>query len=40
MKACYRKLLYHATRVVGQAKRFSREVATGLKESLINPHFL
>jgi IS5 family transposase len=33
MKACYRKLLYHATRVVGQAKRFSREVATGLKRS-------
>jgi IS5 family transposase len=31
MKACYRKLLYHTTRVVGQAKRFAHEVATGVK---------
>jgi IS5 family transposase len=31
MKACYRKLLYHTSRVVGQAKRFAHEVATGLK---------
>lgn len=31
MKVCYRKLLYHTTRVVGQAKRFAREVATGIK---------
>jgi IS5 family transposase len=31
MKTCYRKLLYHAARVVGQAKRFAQEVATGVK---------
>jgi transposase, IS5 family len=31
MKACYRKLLYHTARVVGQAKRFADEVATGVK---------
>jgi len=32
-KACYRKLLYHTTRVVGQAKRFAEEVATGRKRA-------
>ncbi len=32
-KACYRKLLYHTTRVVGQAKRFADEVATGRKRA-------
>ncbi len=31
MKTCYRKLLYHTARVVGQAKRFAQEVATGVK---------
>jgi IS5 family transposase len=31
MKVGYRKLLYHTARVVGQAKRFAREVATGIK---------
>jgi transposase, IS5 family len=31
MKACYRKLLYHTARVVGQAQRFADEVATGVK---------
>jgi transposase, IS5 family len=31
MKTCYRKLLYHAARVVGQAKLFAQEVATGVK---------
>jgi len=31
MKSCYRKLLYHTARVVGQAKRFAQEVATGVK---------
>jgi IS5 family transposase len=31
MKVCYRKLLYHTARVVGQAKRFAREVAIGIK---------
>lgn len=31
MKTCYRKLLYHTARVVGQAKRFAQEVATGIK---------
>jgi IS5 family transposase len=33
MKACYRKLLYHTARVVGQAKRFAEEVATGRKRA-------
>jgi IS5 family transposase len=31
MKSCYRKLLFHTARVVGQAKRFAQEVATGIK---------
>lgn len=31
MKVCYRKLLYHTARVVGQANRFAYEVATGIK---------
>jgi IS5 family transposase len=31
MKTCYRKLLYHTARVVGQAKRFAQEVTTGIK---------
>jgi transposase, IS5 family len=31
LKVCYRKLLYHTARVVGQAKRFTEEVATGRK---------
>ena len=33
LKACYRKLLYHSARVVGQAKRFAEEVATGRKRA-------
>jgi len=33
LKACYRKLLYHTARVVGQAKRFAEEVATGRKRA-------
>jgi IS5 family transposase len=33
MKAGYRNLLYHTARVVGQAKRFAREVATGIKRA-------
>src|ERR1700688_214431 len=33
LKACYRKLLYHTARVVGQAKRFAQEVATGRKRA-------
>jgi IS5 family transposase len=33
MKTCYRKLLYHTARVVGQAKRFAQEVATGVKRA-------
>ena len=33
LKACYRKLLYHTTRVVGQAKRFAEEVVTGRKRA-------
>lgn len=33
MKSCYRKLLYHAARVLGQAKRFAQEVATGVKRA-------
>lgn len=31
--ASYRKLLYHTARVVGQAKRFAEEVATGRKRA-------
>jgi IS5 family transposase len=33
LRACYRKLLYHSARVVGQAKRFAEEVATGRKRA-------
>jgi IS5 family transposase len=33
LKSSYRKLLYHAARVVGQAKRFAAEVATGRKRA-------
>ena len=33
LKASYRKLLYHTARVVGQAKRFAEEVATGRKRA-------
>jgi IS5 family transposase len=33
LKACYRTLLYHTARVVGQAKRFADEVATGRKHA-------
>jgi IS5 family transposase len=33
MKVSYRKLLYHTARVVGQAKRFAEEVATGRKRA-------
>lgn len=33
LKACYRTLLYHTARVVGQAKRFAQEVATGRKRA-------
>jgi transposase, IS5 family len=33
LKACYRKLLYHTARVVGQAKRFAEEIATGRKRA-------
>ena len=33
LKICYRKLLYHTARVVGQAKRFAEEVATGRKRA-------
>jgi IS5 family transposase len=33
LKTCYRKLLYHTARVVGQAKRFAEEVATGRKRA-------
>jgi len=33
LKACYRKLLYHTARVVGQAKRFAEEVAAGRKRA-------
>jgi IS5 family transposase len=33
LKVCYRKLLYHTARVVGQAKRFTEEVATGRKRA-------
>ena len=31
LKLCYRKLLHNTARVVGQAKRFAQEVATGVK---------
>lgn len=31
MKVCYRKLLYQTARVVGQARRFADEIATGVK---------
>jgi IS5 family transposase len=33
LKAYYRKLLYHTARVVGQARRFAQEVATGRKRA-------
>jgi transposase, IS5 family len=33
LKVCYRKLLYHTARVVGQAKRFAAEVATRRKRA-------
>jgi len=33
MKTCYRKLLYHTARVVGQATRFAQEVASGVKRA-------
>lgn len=33
LKACYRKLLYHTARVLGQAKRFAHEVGTGVKRA-------
>ena len=33
LKSCYRKLLYDTARVVGQAKRFAEEVATGRKRA-------
>jgi IS5 family transposase len=33
LKSCYRTLLYHTARVVGQAKRFAEEVATGRKRA-------
>jgi len=33
LKASYRKLLYHTARVVGQAKRFAEEIATGRKHA-------
>jgi transposase, IS5 family len=33
LKVCYRKLLYHTARVLGQAKRFAEEVATGRKRA-------
>jgi IS5 family transposase len=33
LEACYRKLLYHTARVVGQAKRFAEEVASGRKRA-------
>ena len=33
LKACYRKLLYHTARVVGQAKRFAAQVASGRKRA-------
>jgi IS5 family transposase len=33
LKACYRKLLHSTARVLGQAKRFARELAAGLKRA-------
>jgi IS5 family transposase len=33
LKECYEKLLASVSRVVGQAKRFSQEIATGVKRS-------
>ena len=33
LKSSYRKLLYHAARVVGQARRFAEEVANGRKHA-------
>jgi transposase, IS5 family len=33
LKLCYRKLLHNTARVVGQAKRFAHEVATGVKRT-------
>lgn len=33
LKVCYRKLLYHTARVLGQAKRFAAEVASGRKRA-------
>jgi IS5 family transposase len=33
LKGSYRKLLYHTARVLGQAKRFAEEVATGRKRA-------
>jgi transposase, IS5 family len=33
LKTSYRKLLYHTARVVGQAKRFAEEVASGRKRA-------
>jgi len=33
LKACYRTLLYHTARVVGQAKRFAEDLASGRKQA-------
>ena len=33
LKISYRKLLYHTARVVGQAKRFAQQIATGRKRA-------
>jgi transposase, IS5 family len=33
LKACYAKLLHSTARVVGQAKRFAQEIATGIKRA-------
>jgi IS5 family transposase len=33
LKTCYRKLLHSTARVVGQAKRFAHEVASGIKHA-------
>lgn len=33
LKTCYRKLLYHTARVVGQAKRFVADIASGRKRA-------
>lgn len=35
LKVSYRKLLYHTARVVGQAKRFAEEVASGRKRARV-----